>query len=968
MSFNWPTLSFFILIASLTAVAYILWQRYQSRRRLMQRVAELEALSTAGRAMVAAEMDITALCQLIADEVGRIIDAQTFQIGLFNGRSYEILFWCLNGRRQPTPQTFDLSDSEGLVGWVQRTGQPLMIRDFQREIAQLPTRPRYISSDPPRSAIFIPLISGDTVIGTVAAQSHAPNRYSDEDQRRLTILANQAAAAIANARLFAQARMRAAHLELVSQIARQVNMVQELDELFEQVVTLTAATFGLHPVNIFTYEPEANQAVIMASSQPELCATGLRLAAGEGLVGTAVSTSHTIVSNDTTQDGRFLHHPAALTTPFDTHAEACFPLIANNRLLGVLDVQSQNRNAFTDTTTPVLEALAEEVASAIYKAEQLTRQREQAWVSTAQLQVAETLSHSRDLEEITTAVSRLTPMLIGSPTCTILLRDPETDRYTVSAHYEANSHHPAPTQPLAIGDWPPLDAVHVGQEAMTTHNIPAWLQPAIQPAAPLLLLPLLAPNQMDLLGVLLVTSPASDDKQREQSQARQQELLENIAQQTAQAIENARLRLAQQEEAWVNTALLQVAEAVNSLIDLNEILDTIVRLIPLLVGVESLLMLIWDEERELFTPGPSHGIDPMSLGLLETLEISHGEWQQLRRQPVDQSADWSANTPAPFSLIHPPHWLQTALATPHAFALPLHAQGRLVGVMVAGLGENGRFFSPRRLNILNGIAQQAATAVVNNQLYKESAERTRLEQELTVAQEIQTSFLPKTNPAIPGCTIASHWQAARQVSGDFYDFLPLSNGKWGLVIADVADKGVPAALFMALSRTVLRTVALNRESPAEVLMRVNEILDNDAQSDLFVTIFYAIWDPAHNRLTYANGGHNPPLLIRANGSTELLHNSGMALGVLPTIQVRQHTLTLHPGDTLVCYTDGITESMNEDLDEFGLKRLHLAADHARRHNAAAIIETITQEVNDHAGDSPQFDDMTLIVLKREQQP
>ena len=94
----------------------------------------------------------------------------------------------------------------------------------------------------------------------------------------------------------------------------------------------------------------------------------------------------------------------------------------------------------------------------------------------------------------------------------------------------------------------------------------------------------------------------------------------------------------------------------------------------------------------------------------------------------------------------------------------------------------------------------------------------------------------------------------------------------------------------------------------------------------------------------------------------------MALGVLPTIQVRQHTLTLHPGDTLVCYTDGITESMNEDLDEFGLKRLHLAADHARRHNAAAIIETITQEVNDHAGDSPQFDDMTLIVLKREQQP
>jgi serine phosphatase RsbU (regulator of sigma subunit) len=283
----------------------------------------------------------------------------------------------------------------------------------------------------------------------------------------------------------------------------------------------------------------------------------------------------------------------------------------------------------------------------------------------------------------------------------------------------------------------------------------------------------------------------------------------------------------------------------------------------------------------------------------------------------------------------------------------------------AALSANGRSLSPRRLNILDGIAQQAATAVINNRLYQEAAERDRMEQELNVARDIQTSLIPDGSPDIPGCNTASFWEAARQVSGDFYDFLPLRNGRWGIVIADVADKGVPAALFMALSRTILRTVALNRESPADVLMRVNEILDNDAQSDLFVTIFYAIWDPTHSRLTYANGGHNPPLLIRANGNTELLPNSGMALGVLPTIQVRQHSLTLHAGDTLVCYTDGITEAMNEDLDEFGMKRLHLAANRARHANASAIIEAITQDVTDHAGDSPQFDDMTLLVLKRE---
>ncbi len=326
---------------------------------------------------------------------------------------------------------------------------------------------------------------------------------------------------------------------------------------------------------------------------------------------------------------------------------------------------------------------------------------------------------------------------------------------------------------------------------------------------------------------------------RNQPDRSRQDLLQNIAQQAAQGIESARLRLAQEEEAWVNTALLQVAEAVNSLIDLNEILDTIVRLVPMLVGVQSVMILIRDEKRQLFVPGPSFGIGTMGRGLLATLEINDQEFRAMTSPTT--TLVFHRTLFIPFDL---PRWLETVLEASAAYAFPLNAQGRLVGVMIVGMpADNSHPLSTRRLNILNGIAQQAATAVVNNQLYKESAERERMQQELNVARDIQASFIPEGSPDIPGCDVASLWQAARQVSGDFYDFLPRADGTWGIVIADVADKGVPAALFMALSRTILRTVGFNRKDPANVLMRVNEIISIDAESDLFVTVFYAVWDP-----------------------------------------------------------------------------------------------------------------------------
>jgi sigma-B regulation protein RsbU (phosphoserine phosphatase) len=271
----------------------------------------------------------------------------------------------------------------------------------------------------------------------------------------------------------------------------------------------------------------------------------------------------------------------------------------------------------------------------------------------------------------------------------------------------------------------------------------------------------------------------------------------------------------------------------------------------------------------------------------------------------------------------------------------------------------------RNLSILVGIAQQTALAVDNARLSRESMARQRLDQELTLAREIQTSFLPKESPKVPGWGLAAAWQAARQVGGDFYDFIALRDGRYGVVIADVADKGVPAALFMALTRTLMRAVAFTGRAPADALSRVNEMILADSRSDLFVTMFYTVWNPSTGELVYANAGHNPPMLIRADGTLSELLTHGIAVGVVEHIAPEGSVVQLLPGDVLILYTDGITDALRQDDQEFGLQRLKAVVMAAHEKQADQIVNAIMDAVRDFAGNEPPFDDQTIVVVKRE---
>jgi serine phosphatase RsbU (regulator of sigma subunit)/putative methionine-R-sulfoxide reductase with GAF domain len=952
-----PTVAFPVLFVTLVLTIFILWRRYRSRRLLIERVAELEALSDAGRALVAAELDIVALCELISREAANIIDARTFQIGLFEGTIYRIFYWTIDGEKKETPKVFDLSERRGLVGWVRDSKRSLLVRDFAKEMDALPARPRYVSDQPPISAIFIPLLSGEETIGLVAAQSSQPNAFSQRDLGHLTILANQAAAAIANGKMYDRERRRAAQLELVGQIARRVNVINDLDELLSQVVTLTQETFDYGSVNVFGIDPESGSAVIQASSITGLSPGALQLTPGTGLIGSAVASQETTLSNNVSDDVRFL----AGDLPTVTHSEIAIPLIVDQELLGVLDVQSEELGAFTSQEKTVLEALGAQVAIAIHKAQQFALQREQTWITIAQLQVAETIGQSADLESLAESLVRLTPLLVGVAQCTILLWDSDQETYHGAAAFglPKGEDDSFDEMTLAIGDWKALDAVHVGHEILATRREPPWSDPGQKKAVDsasygaTVLYPLVAKAR--LLGVLVISGEGEPGIV---SADAGNELLRNIASQASQAIDNMRLQLAQQEEAWVNTALLQVAEAVSKLTDLNEILYTIVRMVPMLVGVKSCIVLIWEEDRQVYRAGPSFGLTEMGQGLLESFEVEQSEFALVDTHGVER-----IGPDASYSTFKLPEWMDTISGSETADIVPLYARARLVGALLVGPAANARPLTGRRLNIVTGIAQQAAVAVVNDQLYKESAERSRLEQELDVARSIQASLIPPGDPDIPGCSVAGFWQAAREVSGDFYDFMPFSDGSWGIAIADVADKGVPAALFMALSRTILRTVAFNRRSPSVAMERANQIIYGDTSSDLFVTVFYAVWKPDTETLTFASGGHNPPVLIQSNGDVSLLRTDGVALGILENVQIAQKVLRLHKGDVIVFYTDGVTEAMNEDFDEFGMERLCLVVKNAQNGDAADIVKAIRNSIDDHVGNNPQFDDITLVVMK-----
>jgi sigma-B regulation protein RsbU (phosphoserine phosphatase) len=268
---------------------------------------------------------------------------------------------------------------------------------------------------------------------------------------------------------------------------------------------------------------------------------------------------------------------------------------------------------------------------------------------------------------------------------------------------------------------------------------------------------------------------------------------------------------------------------------------------------------------------------------------------------------------------------------------------------------------------LGEAVNEMAVGLKERELIK--AAHQKVAQELAVAWRIQESFLPGNPPRLPGWQLTATLEPAKQTSGDFYDFIPLPDGRLGLLVADVTDKGVGAALYMALSRTLLRTYAVEHETRPELAFRAaHQRILADTDTSQFVTVFYGILDPATGTLTYSNAGHNPPYLVSAQNGAAIqeLENTGPPLGLrmFKDITWEQGVARIAPGDALVLYTDGITEAQDAQEELFEEERLMGVVRANLGRSAQAIQHALVTGVHEFVGGAPQADDLTLMVLVR----
>ncbi|MGD8753688.1 MAG: SpoIIE family protein phosphatase, partial [Anaerolineales bacterium] len=253
--------------------------------------------------------------------------------------------------------------------------------------------------------------------------------------------------------------------------------------------------------------------------------------------------------------------------------------------------------------------------------------------------------------------------------------------------------------------------------------------------------------------------------------------------------------------------------------------------------------------------------------------------------------------------------------------VPLKLKDSVSGVIYVDNRIQAGIFTEDDLNLLNAIAASAAIAIENARLFQIAVEKGRMERELEMAYKVQSSLIPREIPQIPGWQIAATWVPAREVAGDFYDFFSGKEGQWGLVIADVVDKGMAAALFMANSRSILRASVRQTARPMDAISEANRLICADAAYGMFLTLVYTVLQPDSGELTYVNAGHNPPLLCRGGADEpQELTRTGSLVGVFEDGAYEQRTLQLDTGDFIVFYTDGVIDAINPQEQLFGDER------------------------------------------------
>ena len=862
------------------------------------------------------------------------------------------------GRRKATV-ALEVEMGQGLIGQAAAEGERILVEDVRSD-----PRYRFIDVLPEtHSEVVIPLKMEDRVLGVLDVQSDQAHAFHPNDLLILSALADTIARAVEGARLYSDLQRRADQLTLIAEVSKSVSSSLEVRTLMENVASLIHDRFGYQYVQLFTVHPNRRLIEYQAGSgerSAELEGYTLSLDEGEGIIPWVARERKIVLANDVRTDERYRPSPLP---PEDTASELCVPLLYDDEIVGVLDIQSNMPDMFTENERVLFEAVADNIATAIHNADLYHSEQWRRQVGDSLREVAGLISADVGVDDVLEAIlSELDRNLAVDISGIWLLEDDEL--YLAACHNCDENQLEATLYSIPGAHDTLMDVLYSENPVIRKPTDPIWITGIVagfDQDYSGLAVPLRVGDQN--LGVITL-SHSTPGRYGHEAQA----MTTTFASYAAVAIENARLYDSAQEQAYASAALLQVAQAIVSLSDLDEMLGTIIRIMPILVGVERAALYQWDAEKDIYRPSQQYGLSEaddatfwhrsFSLGEFAFLDLCRGATGMMACELPDQRGldAWLSVDPTQ----------EVNLGNPGAllFAVPIAVKNDLYGVILIEEAAGGLRFRSRRLEIITGIAQQAALAIQNDMLQKEMVVRERLETEVQLARQIQQTFIPESLPQYEHWELSARWKTARQVGGDFYDVFELPDNQLGIFIADVADKGVPAALFMALTRTLVRAAVIEDTSPAEAMKRVNDLLIPDTRQGMFVTAVYAVLDLDKGELTYVNAGHNPPLWIRRDGRIEKLTRTAIALGVVTGEPVEQRVIQLDVDDSLFLYTDGLTEAFNVDGDFYGEGRLFEAIQANLCSSASDLLDVVEKHLLNFVQDMPPADDLTMLVLRR----
>ncbi len=904
--------------------------------------------------------------------------------------------------------------------------EPVLVNDINLSLS-------YSSADIDKniqSELIIPLINGELLLGAIELWSDSKDEFGPDSLEGFHVLAQYISTAIRNADTYylEQSRRKLSdRLEsMIGPISSEVSLddllhiiLDELENLldwdaaaiwlFDRATTETGLDQFTSFLRLAAFRINEKSFAQSGQNLPQKVGELLdkyfdRTIGEDDLLSVYPWISEIIDSRSPIiRNSPFQYEPiGAILGLNNDYSAIAAPLINQDQIIGFVVIAHQLSDQYSSESQLLTTAFMSRVSTAINNSKLYAAAHDQAWISTVLLQVADATQSITNLDELLETVVSMLPGLIGVDSCMIFLLDQSTGYFIPRAFhgFDELSKDEFNTWEIFPGEYTAFDELKATTKPIIIDkgNLPKDFATHIFPhydfeSNMMILFPLT--SQTSLCGAILFdfsnSNLAKDSSQEIWDE--QYTLIEGAARQTAIAIENLQLIKSQEEEAYTSIALLQVAQAIVSFNQLNEILSSIVRITPILVGVKRCIIYLWDSKEIVFRQSEYFGFSKNDLAVLGK-EIKASEFPFI--EAIQQGnqilyhllgkevtpINWSEITLGDYQVVESVvsdvnddisiklDGKSLGEREPLLIGFPLSVKNEVLGVMLVEEEEPIRgipsvHIRERRIEIVKGISQQAAIAIKNELLQDEAVKSEGMERELQLAREIQTTFLPDRLPSLPGWDIGVRWRPARQVGGDFYDLLLLPNDQVGFVIADVADKGMPAALFMTLIRTLIRAAARDQSSPAAVLKQVNELLIPDSKHGMFVTVFYGIISLKSGKLVYANAGHNPPLVkqLDHDGLIELTRTT-IALGLFEDIEVDERDLVINPGDWILLYTDGVTEAFSSGEELFGTKRLFDILENYTFISSNDLVDKIQGSVDDFIKGVDLSDDVTLAAIFR----